>query len=90
MTAIEEVGRGAGAVVRKPSGKEPAGGGSRRCLTCYGDFDAAFEDAAADDVSDAAIVKRRGAVGEAGLARQREADADLSFAGLGGYRLGRA
>jgi hypothetical protein len=80
----------AGAVVRKPSGKEPAGGGSRRWRTRYGDFDAVFEDAGTDEMADGVIVRRRVAGDKARDGRQQERDGDLSFAGLAGYRLGRA
>ena len=43
---IEEVRRGAGAVVGKPSEKEPAGSGWRRCRGRYGDFGAVPGDVA--------------------------------------------
>ena len=39
---------GTGAVVRKPSGKEPAGCGPQRCRRRYGDFNTTAEDAAAE------------------------------------------
>ena len=54
-----------GAVVRKPSGKEPAGCGPQRCRGRYGDFDAAAEDAAADDVAGGMIAEPRGGSDEA-------------------------
>ena len=49
---------GTGAVVRKPSGKEPAGCGPQRCSRLYGDFDRAVEDAAADDMAGGVIADR--------------------------------
>jgi hypothetical protein len=76
-----------GAVVRKPSGEEPAGCGAQRCRRLYGDFDAAVEDSAAGDVAGGATAEPRGGGGEARVARQEECEADLGFAGC---RLGRA
>jgi hypothetical protein len=73
-----------GAVVRKPSEKEPAGSGRRRCRAGYGDFGAMRSDVAAADVAGGVIVRRRCALDAAGDARQRALDADLSFAGLAG------
>ena len=51
---------GTGVVVRKPSGKEPAGCGPQRCRSLYGDFDTAVEDAAADNVPGGVMVELRG------------------------------
>jgi hypothetical protein len=79
---FEVVRQGTGAVVRKPSGKEPAGYGPRRCRTHYGDFDAVFEDVAADDVAGGAILKRRGAGDAARVAWRQKPDADPSLTGL--------
>jgi hypothetical protein len=81
---IEEVRRGAGAVVGKPSEKEPAGSGCRCCRARYGDSGAVPAHVAAADVAGGVIVRRRGAGDAASDARQRELDADLSFAGLAG------
>jgi hypothetical protein len=81
---IEDVRRGAGAVVGKPSEKEPAGGGWRRCGARYGDFGAVPTDVAAADVAGGVIARRRGAGDAAWNARQRKLDADLGFAGLAG------
>jgi hypothetical protein len=72
-----------GAVVRKPSGKEPAGCGGQRWRTLYGDFDAAVEDSGADDVAGGAIVERRDGGDEVRVARQRECEADLGVAECG-------
>jgi hypothetical protein len=58
-----------GAVVRKPSGKEPAGCGWQRCRRLYGDFDTGVGDAAADEVAGGAIVEPRGGGDEARVAR---------------------
>jgi hypothetical protein len=66
---IGVVRQGAGAVVRKPSGKEPAGGGSRRYRAHYGDFDAVIEEAGTDEVVDGVVVRRRVAFDEARDAR---------------------
>jgi hypothetical protein len=61
MTApITGLSMGTGAVVRKPSGKEPAGCGLQRCRRFYGDFDTAVENAAADDVAGGAIAEPHG------------------------------
>ena len=76
-----------GAVVRKPSGKEPAGCLARRCRGHYGDFDTAVEAAAADDAADGMITAPGGGSDEAGVARQQGSEADLGLAGRG---LGRA
>src|SRR5215470_4428406 len=73
---------GTGAVVRKPSEKEPAGGGWRRCRARYGDFGAVPADVTAADLAGGVMVRRRGAGDAARNARQRRLDADLSFAGL--------
>ena len=80
---------GTEAVVGKPSEKEPAGGVRRRCCARYGDFGTVPADVAAADVARGVIVRRRGAGDAARDARERELDADLSFAGLAGWRLGR-
>jgi len=61
---------GTGAVVRKPSGKEPAGCGPPRCRSLYGDFDTAVEDAAADDVAGGVIAELRGGSDGARVAGQ--------------------
>jgi hypothetical protein len=76
-----------GAVVRKPPGKEPAGSGRQWCRGLYGYFDAAVEDAGADNVAGGAIVELRGDGNEAWVARKQEREAYLGFAG---QRLGRA
>jgi len=76
-----------GAVVRKPPGKEPAGCGAQRHRTLYGDFEAALEDEAADDVTGGVIAQPRGGGNEAGAARQQECEGDL---GLAGAQPGRA
>ena len=81
---IEEVGRGCGAVVRKPSEKEPAGSGLRRWRARYGDFGAVLADVGAADVAGGVIVRRRGVGDVAWDARQRELDADLNVAGSAG------
>ena len=47
---IEEVGRGCGAVVRKPSEKEPAGVGCGAAVRGYGDFGAVPADVGAAPV----------------------------------------
>ena len=61
MTApITGLSTGTGAVVRKPSGKEPAGCGPQRCRGRYGDFNTAAEDAAADDVAGGMIAEPHG------------------------------
>src|ERR1700751_6441040 len=57
---ITGVSTGTGAVVRKPSGKEPAGCGPQRWRGRYGDFDTAAEDAAADDVAGGMIAEPHG------------------------------
>ena len=82
-TAIEDVRRVAGAVVGKPSEKEPAGNGRRRCRARYGDFGAVPADVAAANVAGGVIVRRRGAGDAARDALERELDANLSFCGLG-------
>jgi len=53
----------------------------------YGYFDAAVEDAGADNVAGGAIVELRGDGNEAWVARKQEREAYLGFAG---QRLGRA
>ena len=69
-----------GAVVRKPSGKEPAGSGRRWCRLLYGDFAAADEDAAGDEVGGEAIAEPGGGGEEAGVGREQECEADRGFA----------
>jgi hypothetical protein len=76
-----------GAVVRKPSGKEPAGCRGERCRGLYGDFDNAVEVTAADDAADGMITAPGGGGDEAGVARRQGSEADLGLAGRG---LGRA
>jgi hypothetical protein len=56
----------------------------------YGDFGAVPADVAAAGVAGGVIVRRRGAGDAARDAWQRELEADLSFAGLTGWKLGRA
>jgi hypothetical protein len=72
---------GTGAVVRKPSGKEPAGCGPQRCRRLYGDFDTAVEDAAADDMAGGVIAEPRGGIDGARVAGQEGAEADPQLAG---------
>jgi hypothetical protein len=52
-------------------------------------FDAAVDDAGADDVAGGAIVEPDGGGNEAWGAWQQEPDAERSFAGSAGYALGR-
>ena len=78
---------GTGAVVRKPSGKEPAGYGPQRCRRLYGDFDTAVEDAAADDVAGGVIAEPHGGGDGAWVAGQQGSAADPR---LVGWWLGRA
>src|ERR1700757_4777782 len=68
-----------GAVVRKPSGKEPAGWG-QRCRRLYGDFDKAVAAAAANEVSGGVIGEPGGGGDEAPVARQQGSEADLGLA----------
>ena len=72
----------AGAVVRKPSEKERAGSGGRRCRARYGDFGAMPADVGTAEVISGVIVRRRGAGDAARDARQRELDGDLSLWGV--------
>ncbi len=65
-----------GAVVRKPSGKEPAG----RCRRRYGDFATAVEDAAGDEVADRVIAGPRSGGDEAEVSRQQGPETDLGLA----------
>src|ERR1700756_5899256 len=82
MTApITGLSGGTGAVVRKPSGKEPAGCGPQRCRGRYGDFDTAAEDAAADDVAGGMIAEPHGGSDGARLAGQQGSEADPRLAG---------
>lgn len=82
MTAsITGLSTGTVAVVRKPSGKEPAGCGPQRCCRLYGDFDRAVEDAATDDVAGGVIAEPRGGIDGARVAGQRGAEADPQLAG---------
>src|ERR1051325_2811770 len=76
-----------GAVVRKPSGKEPAGCRGQRCRGVYGDFATAVEAAAVDEVADGVNTAPNGGGDEAGVARQQGAEAGLGLAERG---LGRA
>ena len=69
-------------MVRKPSEKEPAGGGWRLCRARYGDFGAVPADVAAAEVAGGVIVRRRVAGDAARDGWRRALDADLSFAGL--------
>ena len=88
MTApITGLSMGTGAVVRKPSGKEPAGCGPQRCCRLYGDFDTTVEDVAADDVAGGMIAEPHGGSDGARLAGQQGSEADPRLAG---YWLGRA
>jgi hypothetical protein len=87
MTAHHEPVHEHRAVVRKPSGKEPAGSGPQRCRRLYGDFGAAVADAAADEVAGAVIAEPRGAGNEARMTQERGSEADL---GLARCWLGRA
>jgi hypothetical protein len=84
MTAHRGVAASTGAVVRKPSEKEPAGSGWRRWRARYGDFGAVLADVGAADVAGGVIVRRRGVGDVAWDARQRELDADLNVAGSAG------
>ena len=70
-----------GAVVRKPSGKEPAGCGPQRWWRLYGDFDKAVEDAAADDLAGGVIAEPRGGSDGARVAGEQESEADPRLAG---------
>lgn len=88
MTAAHGVRARTGAVVRKPPGKEPAGGGSRCCRAHYGDFEGAIEDVGVDEVCDGPTVKPRSFRNEARVAWELVPDADPSFAGLTRYGLG--
>jgi hypothetical protein len=82
MTApITGLSTGTGAVVRKPSGKEPAGCGPQRCRGRYGDFNTAAEDAAADDVAGGMIAEPHGGSDGARLAGQQGSEADPRLAG---------
>ena len=88
MTApITDLSTGTGVVVRKPSGKEPAGCGPQRCGRLYGDFDTAVADSAADEVASGGIAVSRGGGDEARVAPQQGSGAGL---GLAGCWLGRA
>ena len=78
---ITGVSTGTGAVVRNPSGKEPAGCGPQRCRGRYGDFDTAAEDAAADDVAGGMIAEPHGGSDGARLAGQQGSEADPRLAG---------
>ena len=78
---ITGVSTGTGAVVRKPSGKEPAGCWPQRCRGRYGDFDTAAEDAAADEVAGGMIAERHGGSDGARLAGQQGSEADRRLAG---------
>jgi len=73
--------RAPGPVVRKPSGKEPAGCGPQRCRRLYGDFDTAVEDAAADDVAGGVSAEPRGGSDGARVAGQQGSEADPRLAG---------
>ena len=68
-------------------GRNPPGSGRQWCRGLYGYFDAAVEDAGADNVAGGAIVELRGDGNEAWVARKQEREAYLGFAG---QRLGRA
>ena len=82
MTApITGLSTGTGAVVRKPSGKEPAGCGPQRCRRLYGDFDTAVEDAAADDVASGVVAEPHGGSDGARVAGQQGSEADPRLAG---------
>jgi hypothetical protein len=82
MTApITGLSMGTGAVIRKPSGKEPAGCGPQRCRRLYGDFDTAAEDAAADDAAGGVSAEPRGESDGARVAGKRGSEADPRFAG---------
>ena len=82
MTApITGLSMGTGAVVRKPSGKEPAGRGPQRCRRLYGDFGTAVEDAAADDVAGGAIAEPHGGSDGARVAGHQGSEADPGLAG---------
>jgi len=82
MTApITGLSMGTGAVVRKPSGKEPAGCGPQRCRRLYGDFDTAAEEAAADDVAGGVIAEPHGGSDGARVAGQQGSEADPRLAG---------
>ena len=72
---------GTGAVVRKPSGTEPAGCGPQRCSRLYGDFDTTVEDAAADEVAGGVIAEPRGGSDGARVAGQEGSKADPRLAG---------
>ena len=65
-----------GAVIRKPSGKEPAGCRGQRCRGFYGDT-------AADDAADGMITAPGGGGDETGVARRQGSEADLGLAGRG-------
>jgi hypothetical protein len=62
-------------------GRNPREVGRNVPQAIYGDFDAAAENAAADDVVGGAIAQPRGAGDEARLGRQQKCAADLGFAG---------
>jgi hypothetical protein len=81
---IAEVRQAPRAVVRKPSEKEPAGSGGRRCRARYGDFGAMPADVGAADVASGVIARLRGPGDAAWDARLCRLDADLGFTGLGG------
>ena len=76
-----------GAVVRKPSGKEPAGCRGQRCRGLYGDFDSAVEATVADEVAGGVMAAPHGGDETARVAGQQGSEADLGLAGRG---LGRA
>ena len=87
MTAHHEPVHEHRAVVRKPSGKEPAGSGPQRCRRLYGDFGTGVAEAGTDDVAGGVIFEPSGGGGEARVAWQQGSEADL---GLAGCWLGRA
>src|SRR5580704_7796823 len=60
------------------------GSGSRRCVARYGDFGTVPGGVSAVDTAGGAIVRRCSAGEATWDARQRELEADLSFAGLPG------
>jgi hypothetical protein len=84
MTADRGGAASAGAVVRKPSGKEPAGGCRGRCHARYGDFGAVPVEVVAADVAGGAMVERCGGGDGAWVTRRQETDTDLSMAALPG------
>jgi hypothetical protein len=69
---------GTGAVVRKPSGKEPAGFRARRCRGLYGDFGTVVAGAATGDVAVGVIAEPHGGGEEVRVAGQQGSEADLN------------